>query len=78
MTTYSFRAECRADAGAFRALIQVNAKIQRWQEFADEGYPDVEVEFETDASLEVLRAMLQSLQAVPLAENDLERDFDIE
>ena len=88
MTIYSFRAECLADAEAFQAQIPESAEVQRWEASTDVGYPDVEVEFETDAPLAALRAMLrktvdghvmlQTLQAVPLADNSLERDFDIE
>jgi hypothetical protein len=89
MTTYSFRAECRADAEAFQALVMAGGQVTDWRTVSDDGgYPDVEVEFKSQTSLEALRGMLrtlvdghvmlQTLQPVPLADNSLERDFDIE
>ncbi|OJW46185.1 MAG: hypothetical protein BGO63_03705 [Candidatus Accumulibacter sp. 66-26] len=84
MTIYSFRAECPADVEAFKAKC-VDARVRVvTREEPDKLFPDVEVEMETEASMDALQTllrevvdghvMLQTLRACPLSENSLERD----
>ena len=85
MPTYSFRAECTVDVDHFlQALtaLGISATIQR---VPDCQFPDVDVQLETLAPLDVIRnvmrkiedshVMCQTLRACPLAENTLQRDY---
>ncbi|AXK38526.1 hypothetical protein [Crenobacter cavernae] len=87
MAIYSFRAECQADVKRFHQECLKVGLITALQAKPDDQFPDVEVELQTDASLEALRnvmrrvvdghVMLQTLRECPLAENSLERDYDL-
>lgn len=85
---YSFRAECQADAEKLRdRCTEVYIKMDMTIMPHGEGFPDVKVEMQTDASMnqlhDILRTMddshvmLQTLRQVPLAENSLERDHGL-
>jgi hypothetical protein len=89
MKTYSFRAEAPADLERFqKACVAAGllASVQDNTVFDPLG--DVEVEFQSDATLDQLRGvfraladghvMLQTLRECPLSENSLERDYDLE
>jgi hypothetical protein len=88
MPVFSFRAECRHDADAFiRAAEQVGIAANATIHPDTSGLPDVDVEATFDANLEQLRAvvrqvheshvMLQTLRELPLADNTLERDYNL-
>lgn len=86
---FSFRAECQADVDQLiqvleRAGISSSIQVKR-----DAEFPDVEVELQSDATLETIRSMtrevedghvhvmVQTLRACRLAENTLERDDNL-
>ena len=87
-TWFSFRAECIADVDRLQAqFAHEGVEIKSLRVVPDaEGFPDVEVEGETTASFEAVRAsiqcvvdghvMIQTLRACRLAQNSLERDYD--
>lgn len=87
MKTYSFRAECLEDVKRFHGECLKAGLIAELQAKPDDQFPDVDVELYTGASLENLRnvmrqvidghVMLQTLRECPLAENPLERDYDL-
>lgn len=87
MKTYSFRAECKEDVERFNEECLKAGLMTQWQAKPDEQSPEVEVELQTDAPLDTLRnvirqvvdghIMLQTLRECPLAENSLERDYDL-
>lgn len=81
---YSMRAECGHDVDLFAAMAGVSSiKVAGLVQVTDPPFPDVEVEFRSDATLGELYAVLdrmvdshvmrETLRAVPLAENSLER-----
>ena len=86
MNVFSCRAEGQCDVDSLQNLCAtsgitlVNLRI----ELDRNGFADVEVEFESSATLETLRetaklvvdgyVLLQTLRQVPLAENSLKRD----
>lgn len=87
MNVYSLRSECMIDADRLRksmnrACIVSETSIATIQE----GYPDQQIEIRTELSLnevmDLIRAipdghvMLQTLEAVPLADNQLERNYE--
>jgi hypothetical protein len=85
MQTYSFRAECAIDVQNFDAEAEkAQLPVSYVAMMHGGGLPDVEVEFESSATLEALRnamrnvvdghVMLQTLRAVSLSKNSLERD----
>lgn len=87
MTIYSFRAECLVDVERF--LSKANElSIKLTKDNQDEVFPDIEIEFESDTDIEGIRnvlrqvvdghVMIQTLRPVPLSENSLERDWDLE
>jgi hypothetical protein len=87
MQVYSFRAECPADVEAFQAsaakanipVVVTHLVVER------DAFNDTEVEFKSTATLEAIRdamreivdghAMLETVRAVPLSENSLEREY---
>ena len=82
MNTFSFRAECQADVDSFLQKSQVSGiKLT----VTTNGFPDVEIEFESEATLEDLievirkvrdgHVVYQTLRQVPLSENSLKRDY---
>ena len=87
MNTFSFRAECQADVDSFLQKSQDSGiKLTVTKTVKDtNGFPDVEIEFESEAtledSIEVMRkvqdghVMYQTLRQVPLNENSLKRDY---
>lgn len=89
MKTYSLRAECESDATQLMSLITVasSGSVVLIEPGAD-GLPDQEIEIRTELTFDELVAliraipdshvMLQTLEAVPLAQNSLERDYDRE
>ena len=87
MKTYSFRAECQEDVERFNEECLKAGLMTQWHAKPDEQFPDVEVELQADASLDTLRnvirqvvdghVMLQTLRECSLAENSLERDYDL-
>lgn len=87
-STFSFRAECKADAALFLQTVKEAGYFFDFSGVPDEsGLPDFEVEMHTNATLEQLRdvmrsiedsqVMIQTLRQVPLAVNSLERDYEI-
>lgn len=85
---FSFRAECGHDVALFRAECVAAGIEVRWELHPDrEGLPDVDVELESGASLDDLRAivrrvadghvMLRTLRPCRLAENSLSRNHDV-
>lgn len=87
MNVFSLRAECVSDTDKLRSSVGAAFPMSVFSMHSDEGgLPDQEVEIRTELGLEELQAMirsipdghvmLQTLQAVPLAENSLERDYD--
>lgn len=87
MKSYSFRAECQEDVTRFQQECQKAGLLTTMQAKPDDQFPDVEVELQAEASLETLRnvmrqvadghVMLQTLRGCPLAENSLERDYNL-
>ncbi|WP_156173989.1 hypothetical protein [Cupriavidus basilensis] len=88
MKSFSFRAECAADVEGFRQARDRHGLATAWEVHPDTGgLPDVEVELKSTSSLKVLReavhevidghVMLQTLRECPLADNSLERDYDL-
>lgn len=85
---FSMRAECSVDFNRFMELAKQNGLVVEHTVRPDpDGFPDVEIEFASDSTLaniaDVIRqvpdghTMLQTLRPVPLADNSLERDYDI-
>lgn len=84
MPMYSFRAECAADVDNLNNALTASGLAATLLYYPDPVYPDINVEIETDAALDVIRSimrevddghvMYQTLRAVPLAQNTLERD----
>lgn len=88
LTTFSFRAECDGDAVPFLATAEALGHTVHSTVHSDtDGFPDVDVEIQTSASLEQLQevlrgmedahVMLQTLRQLPLETNSLERDYDL-
>lgn len=86
MVTYSFRAECSKDVANFLALCKEKLiHCTNISGFADDAFPDVEVQLECEADLETLRnvirevvdghVMLETLKAVPIEQNNMKRDY---
>lgn len=85
---FSFRAECSVDVRRFLAgLTEVGIETEASQSpVSGLSGPDVAVELQATTTLEELRivarrvedahVIVQTLRAVPLAENSLERDVD--
>lgn len=88
MNTFSFRAECQVDVDCFlQKSSDSNIKITVTKTVKDkDGFPDVEIEFESEAKLEDLikvmrgvqdgHVMYQTLRQVPLEQNNLHRNYD--
>lgn len=89
MPQFSFRAECRPDVDQFLARCAAknfNVKVDIFPH--GEGFPDVKVDMIADATIEQLRqtmgevqdghVMYQTLRQVPLAQNNLHRDYDLD
>jgi len=85
---YSFRAETEQDAKGFLdAVHRAGHEIKSNLHPDADGLPDVEVELHSNARLDQLQdilhgmvdshVMLQTLRPVALAENSLERDYDL-
>jgi hypothetical protein len=87
MTTYSFRAECPHDLQELTLALRAHRISCSMNARQDPQFPDYDVEMESDAPLETIRAvmrdvtdghvMVQTLRACPLAENCLERDYSL-
>jgi hypothetical protein len=88
MRVWSFRAECQADAEKFRdRCLEVQIKMTMDIVPDGGGFPDVEAEMNTDATMnqmhDILRTMpdshvmIQTLRECPRAENSMERDTTI-
>lgn len=86
MPIFSFRAECLLDADKFTHAVDQSGLTSKVRIHPDtDGFPDVDVEAEFDATLEQLRAILraqadshviiQTLRELPLVSNSLERDY---
>lgn len=87
MNTFSFRAECRGDVNSFLQKSQDSGiKIIVTKTVKDtNGFPDMEIEFESEAKLEDLieamrkvqdgHVMYQTLRQVPLEQNSLQRNY---
>lgn len=75
MNTYSCRAETQVDVDRFRLECQKAGLVTSMKTTSEYGFPDVEIEFQTEASLDRVRGvmrqvvdghvMLQTLQACP-------------
>ncbi|WAT32135.1 hypothetical protein [Pseudomonas sp. GXZC] len=85
---FSMRAECLVDFNRFFELVKPEGLILEYTMHPDaDGFPDVEIEFTSDSTLGKLsdairrvpdgHTMLQTLRPMPLAENSMERDYDI-
>lgn len=82
---FSMRAECSVDFNRFMELAKnTHGLVLKHKVRPDpDGLPDVEIEFASDCALAQIaevpdgRTMLQTLRPVPLADNSLERDYDI-
>jgi hypothetical protein len=87
MKNFSFRAECSADVERFHQACTQRKLLTVWTMRSDKIGPDVEVELQSTASFEELReairdvvdghVMLQTLRECRLADNTLERDYDL-
>lgn len=87
MNTFSFRAECLADVTAFIGTNDDNSLTAVGIVPDMTGFPDVEVQFDSELGLEELRqrmravedghVMVQTLRQCPLSQNSLERDLNI-
>ena len=87
MNTFSFRAECQVDVDSFLQKSQDSGiKITVTKTVTDtDEFPDVEIEFESEATLEDLikvmrkvqdgHVMYQTLHQIPLSENNLQRNY---
>lgn len=83
MTIFSFRAECLNDVNLFVSNDTPALWIKTTRVVPDQGFPDVEVEIETNATIEQLHEWLnkqpdshiiyETLRPVPLSENPLTR-----
>jgi hypothetical protein len=87
-STYSFRAETELDTTLFLSLVRSQGYAVASTVHSDaDGLPDVDVEMQCSATLEQLQGilrtikdahlMLQTLRPVPLADNSLERDYEL-
>lgn len=56
--SYKFRAECRYDVDRFLKLLSVNKIVISSNE---NGFPDVEVQIESDISLDQLRNIMRNV-----------------
>lgn len=87
LPVYSFRAELPQDVGKLLYALSKRNIFFKYSKQGTSHLPDVYVELRTNATIEALRdtlrtiedshVMLQTLRALPLKENDLERDFSI-
>ena len=89
MSTFSFRAECQADVDCFlQESLNSNVKIAVTKTVMDkDGFPDVEIEIESEVQLENLievmrevqdgHVMYQTLRQVPLEQNNLQRNYNL-
>ncbi len=88
MTIFSFRAECQRDVEKLTAVGKAAGIKVAFRNVKHElPFPDVDVEIESQWSLEDLmnlmrsvvdgHVMRQTLRPVPLTENSLERDRNI-
>jgi hypothetical protein len=88
MQTFSFRAECIEDVKSFRTALDKAGVIYVITVSDDADFPDVEVELSAEVTLEQLRGlmravvdghvMLQTLRPCVLADNSLERDYELQ
>lgn len=86
MQTFSFRAECLPDVEAFFEVLKEAGVVSELETHGADGFPDVCVQIRAEASLAQLRelmlevvdghVMVETLRAVPLDQNSLERDLD--
>lgn len=87
MPVFSFRAECMDDVEKLHEECVAAGIIWSMNAKPDMPYPDVDVEIKAETTLEVLRGlmrqvvdghvMLQTLRECSLAENSLERDYEL-
>ena len=89
MNIFSLRAECATDVDVLRKLLNSTCRVSQLTEEADtEGFPDRDVEIRTELCLVQMQMLLgkvpnghvmeQTLRPVALADNNLERDYDVE
>lgn len=88
MRTFSFRAECQHDVDAFEKECFEGLAVVTLRTSTKDGFPDVEVEIDTSANIEEIRAhmrnvadghvMLQTLRECPLVDNSLERNLELD
>jgi hypothetical protein len=86
LNTFSYRAECKHDSDLFLESIKSTFKINIISEIPDPTYPDIEVEFNTDANSNDLENSLvgltdthviwETLGNCHLSDNSLERNYD--
>lgn len=86
INTFSARAECNRD---MIELLKADIwfKRLRWEPMFEDCGAEILIEFETNATLEELRAelrkiidthvLLQTLRQCPLKDNSLKRDWDL-
>ncbi len=87
MPPYSFRTECQSDIDRFTELLRVRGILHFLRVVPDTIVPDRYVQMESDADIEQIRdamrevvdghVMLQTLRPGVLADNSLERDYDL-
>ncbi|MCB4349471.1 hypothetical protein LA345_37290 (plasmid) [Burkholderia vietnamiensis] len=88
MKNFSFRAECSADVERLQQACAKWGLLTAWTMHADKtGLPDIEVDLQSTATLDELRqaardvkdghVMLQTMRECRLADNTLERDYDL-
>jgi hypothetical protein len=87
MPIYSFRAECQDDVDRLRLALTTAGISSSMQITRPDQLPDVQVELESQAKLETIRnimrgvidghVMVETLRARPLANNTLERNYDV-
>jgi hypothetical protein len=86
MKVFSFRAECQADIDEFRTLL-TSLDLSATLTETPLTFGEVAAEIQIDMTLDELRktmssqvdshVMIQTLREIPLANNNLERDYSI-
>ena len=87
LSVYSFRAELSQDVDKFLYALSQRNIFFKYSKQGSSHLPDICVELHTSATIEDLRdvlrtvkdshVMLETLRALPLSENNLERDISI-
>lgn len=87
LLVYSFRAKSSQDVGKFLYALSQRNIFFKYSKQGSSNLPDVYVELRTSATIEDLRdvlrtvkdshVMLETLKALPLSEDNLERDISI-